>query len=79
VARRTPPRSDSNDSELKLRAEDGRLSDMTWAAPDYFEQDDVAAAVRHYREILQLFSNDPVAAAMLRDLSRNLHQKSAIE
>jgi hypothetical protein len=36
-----------------------------------FERGDVAGAARHYREILQLFPDDPVAV-MLRDLPRNL-------
>ena len=33
---------DSNDNELELRAEDGQLSDMTWAASDCFEGRDIA-------------------------------------
>jgi adenylate cyclase len=62
----------SDDPELEARAEDARLSELTWAASDLFERGDVAGAARHYREILQLFPDDPVATAMLRDLSRNL-------
>ena len=79
VPRRTPPPSDSNDPELKLRTEDGRLTDLTRAASDCFEWGDVDGAARHYCEILQLFPNDPVATVMLRDLSPILHPKSAIE
>jgi len=61
--------ANSNDPELELRPEDKRLGDMTWAASDCFERGDVVGAARHYREILQLFPNDPVAAVMLRGLS----------
>jgi class 3 adenylate cyclase/ABC-type nitrate/sulfonate/bicarbonate transport system substrate-binding protein len=62
----------SDDPELEVRAEDARLSELTWAASDCFERGDVAGAARHYREILQLFPDDPVATVMLRDLPRNL-------
>jgi adenylate cyclase len=62
----------SNDPELELRAEDGRLSDMTWVASSCLERGDVAGATSHYREILKLFPTDPVAKAMLRELSPSL-------
>jgi adenylate cyclase len=64
--------ANSNDPELALRAEDGKLSDMTWLASGCFERGDFAGAARHYREILVLFPNDPVATAMLRGLSPHL-------
>jgi adenylate cyclase len=60
--------ANSDDPELELRAEDRRLSDMTWIASDCFERGDVAGAARHYREILKLFPDDPVATVMQRDL-----------
>jgi class 3 adenylate cyclase/ABC-type nitrate/sulfonate/bicarbonate transport system substrate-binding protein len=60
--------ANSNDPELELRAEDGKLIDMTRVASDCFERGDVAGAAQRYREILQLFPDDPVAAVMLRGL-----------
>jgi class 3 adenylate cyclase/ABC-type nitrate/sulfonate/bicarbonate transport system substrate-binding protein len=64
--------ANSTDPELELRAEDARLSEMTWVASGCFERGDLAGAARHYREILQLFPSDPVATVMLRDLSQSL-------
>jgi class 3 adenylate cyclase len=64
--------ANSNDPELALRAEDGKLSDMTWLASGCLERGDFAGAARHYREILVLFPNDPVATAMLQGLSARL-------
>jgi class 3 adenylate cyclase len=62
----------TNDAELALRADQARLSDMTWVGSGCFERGDVAGAARHYSEILKLFPNDPVAKAMLRELSPSL-------
>jgi hypothetical protein len=42
---------------------------MTWIASDCFERGDAAGAALHYREILALFPNDPVATVMLRGLA----------
>ena len=64
--------ADSNDPELVLRADDRRLSDMTWVASVCLERGDVTSAVRQYHEILKLFPNDTVAKAILRDLSPSL-------
>jgi hypothetical protein len=63
----------SGDPELKLRATDQKLSDMTWEASNFIERGEFDAAADHYREILQLFPCDPVAKAMLNDLSPRLH------
>jgi len=68
--------ANSDDPELAVRAADARLSDMTWAASDCFERGDVAGAARHYREILQLFPDEPVATVRLRGLSRNLQPET---
>ena len=64
--------ANSNDPELVRRAEDSRLSDMTWVASVCLERGDVTSAARHYREILKLFPNDTVAKAILCDLSPSL-------
>ena len=61
----------SNDPELELRADDGRLSEMTWGASSCFERGDFAEATLRYRGILELFPNDLVAKSMLHDLSPN--------
>jgi class 3 adenylate cyclase/ABC-type nitrate/sulfonate/bicarbonate transport system substrate-binding protein len=61
--------ANSKDPELELRAEDGKLIDMTGVASDCFERGDVVGAAQRYREILQLFPDDPVATAMLRGLA----------
>jgi adenylate cyclase len=61
--------ANSNDPELALRAEDGQLIDMTRVASDCIERGDVAGAAQRYREILQLFPDDPVATVMLRGLA----------
>jgi adenylate cyclase len=71
--------SNSNDPELELRADDKRLSEMTWGASSYFERGDFAEATRRYREILESFPNDPVAKAILRDLSPSLQPEMAGE
>ena len=62
----------SDDPELKLRARDQKLSDMTWEASNFVERGEFDVAAGHYREILQLFPNDPVAKAVLCDLSPRL-------
>jgi class 3 adenylate cyclase len=59
----------SDDPELRIRERDERLSAMTWKASNYFEQGALDEAASGYREILQVFPNDPVAKAMLRGLS----------
>jgi len=61
--------ANSNDPELELRGDDGRLCEMTWAASSCFERGDVSEAARRYREILELFPGDAVATSMLRGLS----------
>jgi class 3 adenylate cyclase/ABC-type nitrate/sulfonate/bicarbonate transport system substrate-binding protein len=58
----------SGDPELKLRASDQKLSDMTWEASNFVQRGEFDVAADHYREILQRFPNDPVAKAMLHDL-----------
>jgi adenylate cyclase len=58
----------SIDPELTLRGNDQKLSEMTWDAASCFERGEFAAAAAHYREILQVFPNDPVAMEMLRGL-----------
>jgi adenylate cyclase len=70
---------DSNDRELELRADDKRLSEMTWGASSCFERGDFAEATRRYYEILESFPNDPVAKAMLRDLSPSLQPEMPSE
>jgi class 3 adenylate cyclase/ABC-type nitrate/sulfonate/bicarbonate transport system substrate-binding protein len=62
----------SDDPELKFRADDVRLSEMTWVASNHFERGEFDAAASGYREIFRLFPNDPVAKAMLCGLSPNL-------
>jgi adenylate cyclase len=62
----------SGDPELELLGGDEKLSEMTRSASICFEQGDLAGAAGRYHEILQLFPNDPVAKAMLRDLSPSL-------
>jgi adenylate cyclase len=63
----------TDDAELKALADDWKLNKMTWVASGCFERGDGAGAMRHYREILKLFPNDPVAKAMLRSLWPSLH------
>jgi class 3 adenylate cyclase/ABC-type nitrate/sulfonate/bicarbonate transport system substrate-binding protein len=58
----------SGDPELELRAGEQQLNDLTWEASNFLEQGEFESAATVYREILQLFPNDPVAKAMLRDL-----------
>ena len=58
----------TDDAELKALADDWKLNKMTWVASGCFERGDGAGAMRHYREILKLRPNDPVAKAMLRSL-----------
>ena len=63
---------DSDDPELRMRDRDEQLSAMTWKASNYFERGGFSAAAKVYCEILQTFSNDPVAEVMLRSISPNL-------
>jgi class 3 adenylate cyclase/ABC-type nitrate/sulfonate/bicarbonate transport system substrate-binding protein len=63
---------DSDDPELGMRDRDEQLSAMTWKASNYFEHGEFSAAAKVYCEILQTFSDDPVAEAMLRSISPNL-------
>jgi adenylate cyclase len=58
----------SGDPELKLRATDQKLSDMTWEASNFVQRGQFDVAADHYRQILKHFPNDPVAKAMLHDL-----------
>ena len=58
----------SGDPELELRAGGQQLNDLTWEASNFLEQGEFDAAASVYREILQLFPNDPVAKEMLRDM-----------
>jgi adenylate cyclase len=67
----------SKDPELELRHDDQKLSEMTWDASSCFERGEFAAAAGRYREILQLFPNDPVAKAMLRDLPAGLQPETS--
>jgi adenylate cyclase len=67
----------SDDRELKLGGDDQKLSDMTWGAARRFERGEFAAAADRYREILQLFPNDPVAIAMLRALSPGVQPETS--
>jgi len=60
------------DPELKVRPNDMRLNEMTWAASKSFEQGDFDQAERRYREILKEFPNDPVVKAMLAACSRHI-------
>ena len=57
----------SDDSELKARDRDEQLSAMTWQASQQFEADDLAAAERAYRAILDAFPGDPMAGFMLKE------------
>jgi hypothetical protein len=49
---------------------------MTWQASNCLELGEFDAAAFGYREILEVFPNDPVAKAMLRDLSPNLQPEA---
>ena len=66
----------SEDPELRIRDRDKRLSAMTWKASNCLELGEFDAAGSGYREILEAFPNDPVAKAMLRDLSPNLQPEA---
>jgi adenylate cyclase len=63
--------ANSSDPELQVRADDRRLSEMTWAASNRFEVGDVEGAARRYWEILQEFPNDGVAKSMLAACAPN--------
>ena len=66
----------SDDPELRIRDRDEQLSAMTWKASNCLEQGEIDAAAFVYREILEVFPNDPVAKVMLRDLSPNLQPEA---
>jgi class 3 adenylate cyclase/ABC-type nitrate/sulfonate/bicarbonate transport system substrate-binding protein len=66
----------SDDPELRLRDRDEQLCAMTWQASNCLELGEFDAAAFGYREILEVFPNDPVAKAMLRDLSPNLQPEA---
>jgi adenylate cyclase len=57
--------TDSDDPELAARADDKKLSEMTWIASGYYEKGDFAAAALRYAEILKAYPNDAVAKSML--------------
>jgi hypothetical protein len=62
----------SEGPELRMRDRDDQLSAMTWKASNCLELGDFDAAASGYREILEVFPNDPVPKAMLGGLSPNL-------
>ena len=55
----------SDDPELKPTDEAAKLCELTREASSYFEQGEVNQAARHYRDILRVFPDDPVAKALL--------------
>lgn len=55
----------TDDPELKVRPDDRKLSEMTWAASKRFEAGDLAGAAQRYRDILEQFPDDSVATAMV--------------
>ena len=69
----------SDDPELRVRDRDEQLCAMTWKASNYFEQGEFEAAANGYREILQVFPNDPVGKAMLCGLSPNLQPEAHVD
>jgi adenylate cyclase len=69
--------ADSTDPELEARADDKRLSELTWIASGYYEKGDFAAAALRYSDILKEYPNDPVAKSMLAASSASPHTVSA--
>lgn len=61
--------ADSDDPELATRADDKKLSEMTWVASGFYEKGDFAAAALRYSEILEEYPSDPVAKSMLSAVS----------
>jgi adenylate cyclase len=57
--------ADSDDPELEARADDKKLSEMTWIASRFYEKGDFAGAGRRYSEILEEYPSDAVAKSML--------------
>jgi adenylate cyclase len=55
----------TSDPELEARPNDPRLCEMTRMASDYFENGETTEASARYREIIELYPNDPVAKTML--------------
>ena len=63
----------SNDPELELRAEERKAERHDVGCLELSSSGaTLAGAASHYREILKLFPTDPVAKAMLRELSPSL-------
>jgi adenylate cyclase len=54
-----------DDLELRARARDASLSELTWTASEYFERGDLTEAARRYRAILREFPSDRLASVML--------------
>jgi class 3 adenylate cyclase len=63
--------TNSTDPELEVRADDRRLSEMTWAASKRFVAGDLEGAARRYQDILDQFPNDSVAKTMLAACGRS--------
>jgi adenylate cyclase len=63
--------ANAEDPELRVRPDDRRLSEMTWAASRCFEVGDLACAAQGYRDILEQFPDDGVAKAMLAACGRS--------
>jgi adenylate cyclase len=57
--------ADSDDPELQARADDKKLSEMTWIASGYYEKADFTGAALRYAAIVKAFPNDAVAKSML--------------
>jgi class 3 adenylate cyclase/ABC-type nitrate/sulfonate/bicarbonate transport system substrate-binding protein len=60
-----------DDPDLRVRDRDEQLSAMTWQASQQFEADNLAAAERAYRAILDSFPDDPVAKVMLEECGKS--------
>jgi adenylate cyclase len=56
---------DESDSEVSVRAEDGRLARMTWEAWQSLQSGDVEKAAQGYQAILEAFPGDDVARSQL--------------
>ena len=61
--------TNTGDAELAPRTSDAQLSQLTQIASAYFEAGEMPEAARHYREILELYPNDRVAATMQHQCS----------
>jgi adenylate cyclase len=69
---------DGDDPELRMRGEDRKLVEMTWAASNYFERGNRIEAAREYRRMLEAFPGDPVATALLRECATDSDPPDAI-